>query len=177
MQRSSTIAVTSPTTPTDSADNYNNRRRFSSSASIDSNDGAKPRSRSGRKGSIYEQKQVEVPTAVVGNRIASRTQHLFKQYEKDMASHETKPLPNVNDTVDSSKNYERSASLQDDKTKVDIAREEKAKELEEIRRAYQERLLMEEQEQDQQRQQRIQNQKLKCTHQLGMLCHFVTCLL
>ena len=178
MQRSSTIAVTSPTTPTDPSIDNSNRRRLSSSASIDSNDGAKPRNgRTGRKSSIYEQKQVEVPTAVVGNRIASRTQNLFKQYEKDITSHETKPLPNVNnnDSTDGGQqrrmSYEKSAqSSEDDKTKVDKVREEKARELEEIKRAYQERLILEEQEEKEQRQQRIQNQQLKSSQELGMYC-------
>lgn len=175
MQRSSTIAVTSPTTPTDPSVGNNSRRRLSSSASIDSNDGVKSRNgRPGRKSSIYEQKQIEVPTAVVGNRIASRTQNLFKQYEKDITSHETKPLPNINnnDSTDGQQrrmSYEQSTqNSEDERTKVERVREEKARELEEIRRAYQERLIMEEQEEKSQRQQRIQNQELKSSKELGM---------
>ena len=37
-----------------------------------------------RRTSVYEQKQIEAPTATKGSVIASRTQNLFKQYSKDM---------------------------------------------------------------------------------------------
>ena len=120
---------------------------------------------------------MDVPTAVVGNRIASRTQNLFKQYEKDMAVHESKPLPNVN-ASDPSRHDECTPTAtitmsRDDvdsinnKTKVDLVREEKARELEEIRRAYHERLQMEEQEENERRKERLRNQELKSSKQLG----------
>uniref|UniRef100_A0A069DLU5 Putative cnidarian restricted protein n=1 Tax=Clytia hemisphaerica TaxID=252671 RepID=A0A069DLU5_9CNID len=163
MQRAQTIAVTSPT-------EEEKRRRLSSTSSTSSTDDlGKPRSRSTRKSSIYELKQIEAPTAIVGNRIASRTQHLFQQYEKDMSSHEAKPLPDINsneETRTRRRSYERTAST-DDKTKVELAREAKARELEEIRRAYQERLILEEQEQEKERMERRQNQELKCSRELG----------
>ena len=133
------------------------------------------KSRNGRKGSIYEQKQVEVPTTVVGNRIASRTQNLFKQYEKDMTSHEIKPLVNVNADESSgvcNPNFERGTSTEE-KTKVDLAREEKEKELEAVRRSYQERLAQEEEEEKRQRKERIQNQTYKSCGELGKFQSFM----
>lgn len=162
--RAQTIGA-SPISPS-STNADDKRRRFSSSSSVD--ESGQPKPRSGRKSSIYEIKQIEAPTATVGNRIASRTQHLFKQYEKDMSSHEVKPLEI--DAGETSRNrrcsYERATSV-DDKSKVDIARKEKAKELEEMKRAYQQRLLAEENEQMQERLRQRENQDLKYSHQLG----------
>lgn len=67
---------------------------FKRSDSVSSNDSDKR-----RRGSVYEKKEIEAPKALVGNRIASRTQNLFKQYERDMTVHEPKPL-NVLDEMD-----------------------------------------------------------------------------
>ena len=60
---------------------------FKRADSVSSNDSDKH-----RRGSVYEQKDIEAPKALVGSRIASRTQNLFKQYERDMTVHEAKPL-------------------------------------------------------------------------------------
>ena len=90
-----------------------------------------------------------------------------------MTSHEVKPLDI--DAGETSRNrrksYERATSV-DDKTKVDIAREQKAKELEEVKRAYYQRLETEEQEQKEERIRQRENQQLKYANQLGMYFSF-----
>lgn len=108
----------------------------------------------GRKSSIYEQKQIEAPVTTKGNRIMARTENLFKQYQRDIVVHEAKPLAGVNKA-------DGSPVTNGEKSKVEIAREEKQRELAEIKKQYQQRLEEDERAQAQERMKQRENEEIK----------------
>jgi len=120
---------------------------------------------------VYQQKQIEAPQATRGNRIASRTQHLFAQYEKDSTGVEKKPMVNVNDDFDTDIGLgSRKASYSKatrEKTKIEEVRDAKSKELEEVKKQYQMRLIEEENESKMRRKAASENAELKYTKPLG----------
>lgn len=120
-------------------------RRTSVSSSGDENASLKSGGNKGRKSSIYEQKQIEAPITSKGNRIASRTENLFKQYERDVGA----------------------IAPDEEKSKVDIAREQKQKELEEMKKLYQQRLEDDEKSQQEERIRQRENAELKRRKELG----------
>lgn len=140
-QQQYTIRAVSPKMQAD-----NSERKTSTSSSGDENAPKTANANNGkRKSSIYEQKQIEAPVATKGNRITARTEHLFKQYERDNAVHEAKPLANVNaEDSNAAVSEDAVAMTNGEKRKVDIAREEKQRELAEMKRLYQQRLEEEE---------------------------------
>lgn len=80
-----------------------------------------------RRTSVYEQKQIDAPSATKGNVIASRTQNLFRQYSKDLM-------------------------CETEESKNDVAEELKS-----VKLQYQERLASEEREKEEMRMKRIQD--------------------
>ena len=105
-----------------------------------------------RRESLYKLKNIEAPSVTRGNSISKRTEFLFQNYERDISVHEAKPMINVNEDISideiSPGIVENGGSS---KTKIDLAREEKERELLEIKQQYQQRLLDEEEEQRRQR--------------------------
>lgn len=157
-------------------DTENVEQKTSTSLSVDENTTTKGDGKNGggRKSSIYEQKQIEAPVTTKGNRITARTEHLFKQYERDITVHEAKPLANVN--IDSSNNndvtMEKTSAVMSEKTKVDIAREEKQKELAEMRKQYQKRLEEEERAQAEERIKQRHNEEMRYRRRSSKYCWF-----
>ena len=147
-------------------------RKASNSSSGDENAST---GKGARKGSIYEQKQIEAPVATKGNRITARTEHLFKQYERDIAVHEPKQLADINNSTLSpcpTESDTRVASpTSEEKRKIDIAREAKERELAEVRQMYQKRLEEEEKLEAEERLRRRQNEELKYRKDLGKCNH------
>lgn len=112
---------------------------FSSQGSFDSDCSNKSKP---RRTSIYEQKHIKAPVIPRGNIISSRTENLFKNYERDMTSHEARPMININeDNIDISQ-----INTDEGQSDIDKIRAEKEKELLEIRKQYNQRIVDEERE-------------------------------
>lgn len=138
------LVANKPPVADDDAKSDCSDRKTSTSSSVDEN-APKIAKQGGRKNSIYEQKQIEAPVATKGNRITSRTENLFKQYERDVAA----------------------TPSEEGKSKVNIAREEKQRELTEMKKLYQQRLEEEELVQQEEKVQQRHNSEMKCRKHLG----------
>jgi len=169
---STTTTTSEPTKPGEHNHIQSNVDRKSSNASdTSSNSSTTEETKPRRRSSVYQQKQIEAPQATRGNRIASRTQHLFAQYEKDSTGVEKKPMVNVNDDFDTDIGLgSRKASYSKatrEKTKIEEVRDAKSKELEEVKKQYQMRLIEEENESKMRRKAASENAELKYTKPLG----------
>ena len=125
-------------------DRYILRKGSSNTNTTSSDEGIgeeEPRVRA-KRGSVYEMRNIDAPQRSYGDRISNRTNHLLEQYEKDMSAdnvEKTKPVETRRGSVSQArKSYVKQLTI--DEAKADTAKEEKQKELDEVKRLYKERL-------------------------------------
>ena len=116
--------------------------------------------------SLYELKNIENPVITKGNRISSRTNLLFEQYKRDMASHTSSE--NLNIDIGDVNNREPIDLNDEEKTRAQEIREEKERELRLVKEQYQKRLEDEQREQEEERERQRVQQEIKCRKSLGM---------